>query len=187
MLLLLAMLYFNSIKVQLRRKQIFTYSRVGTLFQFHKGTIKTIGKGDRKIFGARFQFHKGTIKTVVCLHGGKVVWDFNSIKVQLRLERMERRKDRRTIFQFHKGTIKTAVMTNRTFVLRYFNSIKVQLGQLYPNQLTIYHTNFNSIKVQLRPYTPPSSDSNSKFQFHKGTIKTAVALFNFFFAAISIP
>ena len=35
------------------------------LFQFHKGTIKTLGLASSLLGGLLFQFHKGTIKTVV--------------------------------------------------------------------------------------------------------------------------
>ena len=34
-------IYFNSIKVQLKQKLVFA-NDAGNLFQFHKGTIKTI-------------------------------------------------------------------------------------------------------------------------------------------------
>ena len=43
MLLLLAMLYFNSIKVQLRREALRGQRGKTPRFQFHKGTIKTNG------------------------------------------------------------------------------------------------------------------------------------------------
>ena len=52
---------FNSIKVQLKLKYFAADGSV-TLFQFHKGTIKTANKeAAAKII--KFQFHKGTIKT----------------------------------------------------------------------------------------------------------------------------
>ena len=55
------------------------------LFQFHKGTIKTLGLSSQRHCRVIFQFHKGTIKTDV------------------------RTKSLYTArgFQFHKGTIKT--------------------------------------------------------------------------------
>ena len=34
------------------------------MFQFHKGTIKTIHCVNMSYHGAKFQFHKGTIKTL---------------------------------------------------------------------------------------------------------------------------
>ena len=54
-------------------------------------------------------------------------------------------------FQFHKGTIKTELVSI----------------QKYPN------TDFNSIKVRLKPSTKLYRCSKLLFQFHKGTIKTA--------------
>ena len=54
-------------------------------FQFHKGTIKTVGEGNGVNKQNRFQFHKGTIKT-------------NEIDRYLQTVKL---------FQFHKGTIKT--------------------------------------------------------------------------------
>ena len=56
------LLYFNSIKVQLKRGM----EQAGyntALFQFHKGTIKT-RTGQNKKQHRQFQFHKGTIKTL---------------------------------------------------------------------------------------------------------------------------
>ena len=55
-------IYFNSIKVQLRRT-VAILALVIWKFQFHKGTIKTLA-GEQSVGGnALFQFHKGTIKT----------------------------------------------------------------------------------------------------------------------------
>ena len=75
---------FNSIKVQLKLV-LMIKAFVISLFQFHKGTIKTcIGKDTE----ARF-----------C--------DFNSIKVQLKPLMLLSALYLVTLFQFHKGTIKT--------------------------------------------------------------------------------
>ena len=53
-----------------------------------------------------FQFHKGTIKTMSRVLEAAGYEDFNSIKVQLKHRNQRRvRYDKR--FQFHKGTIKT--------------------------------------------------------------------------------
>ena len=55
-----------------------------TLFQFHKGTIKTIILQMQNNILMKFQFHKGTIKTstdhVLSAH----IINFNSIKVRLK-------------------------------------------------------------------------------------------------------
>ena len=77
--------YFNSIKVRLKLNRVLAHNYL-TLFQFHKGTIKTQGGRGSGRSLRRFQFHKGTIKT--------------SMNVA--------HTDRITRFQFHKGTIKTA-------------------------------------------------------------------------------
>ena len=56
-----------------------------TLFQFHKGTIKTIILQMQNNILMKFQFHKGTIKTA----------------------QQQGQDDAQQQFQFHKGTIKT--------------------------------------------------------------------------------
>ena len=80
-----------------------------TLFQFHKGTIKTTIVNFVKLVVKLFQFHKGTIKTCSCLALNRFIIDFNSIKVQLRLYHRICGLFL-TIFQFHKGTIKTPLL-----------------------------------------------------------------------------
>ena len=54
---------FNSIKVQLRLKGLFTSLFKVIQFQFHKGTIKTQAIKEANEAAISFQFHKGTIKT----------------------------------------------------------------------------------------------------------------------------
>ena len=58
---------FNSIKVRLKLAAAGLSAAGSALFQFHKGTIKTIR--DTLIFRSfyKFQFHKGTIKTHIFL------------------------------------------------------------------------------------------------------------------------
>ena len=53
-----------------------------------------------------FQFHKGTIKTVLYLVLSLFLVPFNSIKVQLRRSTVHN-LFHKICFQFHKGTIKT--------------------------------------------------------------------------------
>ena len=53
-------------------------------------------------------------------------------------------------FQFHKGTIKT------------YNG----------EPMTLVMADFNSIKVQLKPFALSTEGNKYSFQFHKGTIKT---------------
>ena len=55
-----------------------------------------------------FQFHKGTIKTGVVREEVEQNQNFNSIKVRLKREFVERCRTIWT-FQFHKGTIKTCL------------------------------------------------------------------------------
>ena len=54
--------------------------------------------------------------------------DFNSIKVQLKLE-ADTWKKQHEVFQFHKGTIKTLAKSVYNGEVTNFNSIKVQLKQ----------------------------------------------------------
>ena len=77
---------FNSIKVRLERV-IPAACATFTIFQFHKGTIRT-GKKDYQTAVRRiFQFHKGTIRTPSGLQPPSPP----------------------QIFQFHKGTIRTKI------------------------------------------------------------------------------
>ena len=55
---------FNSIKVRLKQLRIH-YDDVYDEFQFHKGTIKTVGNRQILEGVSVFQFHKGTIKTKI--------------------------------------------------------------------------------------------------------------------------
>ena len=55
-------IYFNSIKVQLEPKSRFNKGS-STVFQFHKGTIRTLPPQYPGNMIIKFQFHKGTIRT----------------------------------------------------------------------------------------------------------------------------
>ena len=83
--ILVAICYFNSIKVQLKQSLSKCAVSVG-IFQFHKGTIKTI----MYIFAVFLRPY------------------FNSIKVQLKRYEVYEGDSCFVLFQFHKGTIKTA-------------------------------------------------------------------------------
>ena len=50
------------------------YQYAHTIFQFHKGTIKTVRTISTDLEPYAFQFHKGTIKT---LHLSIIVQDFS--------------------------------------------------------------------------------------------------------------
>ena len=88
MLFLLAILSFNSIKVQLRQA-ICSRQNYRNTFQFHKGTIKAYSGFKVKRNIVNFQFHKGTIKAYY-----KGEYRYRSLN-----------------FQFHKGTIKANLQT----------------------------------------------------------------------------
>ena len=132
MFLLVQMLVvdFNSIKVQL---ELIWQGACGSppLFQFHKGTIRTVYTYCRSFCFSNFnsikvqleltlrvvfvvlilvfQFHKGTIRTVLLAVRLLLHLDFNSIKVQLELP-VVGRYGLTLVFQFHKGTIRTCVL-----------------------------------------------------------------------------
>ena len=61
-------------------------------------------------------------------------------------------------------------------MLLYFNSIKVRLERTCPCTMLIRLKNFNSIKVRLEPISGVQSLNAFEFQFHKGTIRTAIDL-----------
>ena len=54
-----------------------------------------------------------------------------------------------------------------------FNSIKVRLEPMVSVLVVVFHLDFNSIKVRLEPLDRFCLDLlRSRFQFHKGTIRT---------------
>ena len=55
-------IYFNSIKVRLE-PLVGLLKVTSALFQFHKGTIRTLFCKQKSRFALIFQFHKGTIRT----------------------------------------------------------------------------------------------------------------------------
>ena len=98
--------YFNSIKVRLKRMMLlllFAYM----LFQFHKGTIKTV--------------------TRLILHD--FLMNFNSIKVRLKRFLLRLEETQSTYFNSIKVRLKPFVPPCVLCVLLYFNSIKVRLKQ----------------------------------------------------------
>ena len=81
---------------------------LSTLFQFHKGTIKTTVLKQKLADSLQFQFHKGTIKTFPDAEKAFVDYlNFNSIKVRLKPPKSSYLGNESISFQFHKGTIKT--------------------------------------------------------------------------------
>ena len=143
-----------------------------TLFQFHKGTIRTQSVVPTVDSLSKFQFHKGTIRTSRAIKDAGIPCDFNSIKV--RLEPLRPRLPRwRRKFQFHKGTIRTLHQGRHHHQGTDFNSIKVRLERGMSKGGIQFDPNFNSIKVRLelepvQQFCPCVQE----FQFHKGTIRT---------------
>ena len=158
-----------------------------------------------------FQFHKGTIKTnkenrllTSDLH-------FNSIKVRLKQSGKENRCYR-TIFQFHKGTIKTRddddMLARQRIFQFHKGTIKTRCPAGHPRPLCPFQfhkgtiktydeikqmrgdLNFNSIKVRLKLSYSSLTKRKNAFQFHKGTIKTlaskAVGETNQYFNSIKV-
>ena len=116
---LLLMSYFNSIKVQLELK--FTAKTYGVvIFQFHKGTIRTIILLLYYLVLSNFNSIKVQLELAItpCLLS---VGNFNSIKVQLE--------------PFHHYSLSS--------YLGYFNSIKVQL-ELYK-----YNYQFRAVHISI--------------------------------------
>ena len=125
----------------------------GLLFQFHKGTIRTLWLIVQTLWVCNFN----SIKVQLELNNASarnMVANFNSIKVQL--ERMANRSNIMGLqFQFHKGTIRTCMFNFCTSLNSYFNSIKVQLEHLVPSR----------------------TGTLNLFQFHKGTIRTSLPFY----------
>ena len=142
---------FNSIKVRLELVVFTINQNVCFVFQFHKGTIRTIRKSSTTKTELIFQFHKGTIRTVTEL--GETldfVRNFNSIKVRL---------EHRNLFPLLQSFC-------------HFNSIKVRLEHTRAAN-TILNPIFQFHKGTIRTYTRFVNTLLSPlFQFHKGTIRT---------------
>ena len=97
---------------------------------------------------------------------------FNSIKVQLEPNDMQRYYTDFMLFQFHKGTIRTETLKEIEMYCPYFNSIKVQLELVYviiPLSLYLFQFHKGTIRTLLLLFL---GIMNIKFQFHKGTIRT---------------
>ena len=119
-------LNFNSIKVQLKLESVLNTFR-------------------KKLF----QFHKGTIKTVRLINPLSLVLHFNSIKVQLKLDKLCTFANA-IRFQFHKGTIKTCSLRRRFLVYHPFQFHKGTIKTEHRHATATKRGNFNSIKVQLK-------------------------------------
>ena len=108
-----------------------------TIFQFHKGTIKTEQAANSAQAAPYFNSIKVRLKRSSTIHERDYTEDFNSIKVRLKLEAPEDATDEkpyfnsikvrlkppagnreiiRDKFQFHKGTIKTRQQVRKSSV-----------------------------------------------------------------------
>ena len=98
---------------------------------------------------AVFQFHKGTIRTVGIRTEIPLILDFNSIKVRLE-QFVQRFKCTQNLFQFHKGTIRTLMQLQYPLFSTYFNSIKVRLEQvvrIYVSELLKFQFHKGTIRT----------------------------------------
>ena len=97
--------YFNSIKVRLKHSN-FKQQFEESLFQFHKGTIKTV----LLVLSIRIVLYFNSIKVRLKLTSEPIdnmsASNFNSIKVRLK-QLAPQKTSHLNSFQFHKGTIKT--------------------------------------------------------------------------------
>ena len=128
------MMYFNSIKVRLELIDEDTKETV-TIFQFHKGTIRTWWCLMSSVWWCHFNSIKVRLEPAEKFYKAVSHLDFNSIKVRLehspllmvvrtltyfnsikvRLEQgYVRLDDGEMLFQFHKGTIRTQWKTRLT-------------------------------------------------------------------------
>ena len=113
---------------------------------------------------------------------------FNSIKVQLKLALLLPKLLPLLIFQFHKGTIKARRPPPACRSPPQFQFHKGTIKAKCSLFLSSHKTNFNSIKVQLKPEVPePAAATTSVFQFHKGTIKALSFYMRQYLLLISIP
>ena len=119
---------FNSIKVRLEptnSASALSYR----LFQFHKGTIRTVLQVP--VFSSIRYFNsiKVRLEPYLPVTLPKILLYFNSIKVRLELF-TKVVPPLLTLFQFHKGTIRTGDVPKYRHNFPYFNSIKVRLELL---------------------------------------------------------
>ena len=153
-----------------------------SMFQFHKGTIRTSVQSLEIATNLRFNSIKVRLERLMDYDAYYKYQSFNSIKVRLEQSvsrfiaahfgfQFHKGTIRTTItnvkpsdfsaFQFHKGTIRTSdKMTSRP-CLTSFNSIKVRLEQARRKQASKSIVCFNSIKVRLE-LTPSERKGEGK-------------------------
>ena len=101
---------FNSIKVQLERNNLDLSHVLCCNFNSIKVQLEHLRTCVVRSMEL-FQFHKGTIRTLNMICISLVLSDFNSIKVQLELSAIGSIAGG-LLFQFHKGTIRTFHLTD---------------------------------------------------------------------------
>ena len=109
---------FNSIKVRLEH-EIIAAVLFNKLFQFHKGTIRTLFTFRTILGRTHFNSIKVRLELSAYLLRRFRPSDFNSIKVRLELPFCVF-LPAFLIFQFHKGTIRTLIKKNGMIIIREF-------------------------------------------------------------------
>ena len=143
-----------------------------TLFQFHKGTIRT--PWPARTPSAIVNFN--SIKVRLEHRWERTDWirssHFNSIKVRLELSEIQSRIMLNE-FQFHKGTIRTLLswFSFEVLCLFQFHKGTIRTWKRLRSPLLVC-TYFNSIKVRLELFVVIINVRFKLFQFHKGTIRT---------------
>ena len=99
---------FNSIKVRLEHRCVACPCRCRPCFNSIKVRLERVAEYGASNLDDMFQFHKGTIRTLKFSATALMILCFNSIKVRLELEDLTK-ENLRFLFQFHKGTIRTPV------------------------------------------------------------------------------
>ena len=128
----------------------FDNNTTASIFQFHKGTIRTGEEPSRLIELNNFNSIKVRLEPTSFSCEAREAYNFNSIKVRLE-HGGGNHCFGRLLFQFHKGTIRTLLeIADAAQMPFYFNSIKVRLELLEKQE---------GIEIE-------------EFQFHKGTIRT---------------
>ena len=170
--LILILLYFNSIKVRLKRKPALAPPPSSSHFNSIKVRLKHCQSGRsgnnyphfnsikvrlkqsscfHSVKGLLFQFHKGTIKTGYSCYRAGGYHHFNSIKVRLK-RKNSIKTYYRYLFQFHKGTIKTPQYQPQSYYWYKFQFHKGTIKTVLNRKLASnYKQYFNSIKVRLKP------------------------------------
>ena len=137
--------------------------------------------------GPIFQFHKGTIKTSPSFNVSWRLFDFNSRKVRLKRNERYAQKERFQNFNSIKVRLKPPLSGEGIKNINNFNSIKVRLK--HSCDATVYNISaFQFHKGTIKTCLENLVNAiHPIFQFHKGTIKTNVRTNDLSCFIISIP